>query len=153
MPTLGLDARRDPYLAFNFLVEIEGLVVGGFTEVGGLEIETVFEDYREGGQNEYVHRLPGPTRYPSNLTLRRGITDVATLWSWHQDVAAGRIERRNGTVYLLDTQGQPSIWWNFREAFPVRWSGPSLRGESNAIAVETIELAHRGLSRPAVRRG
>ena len=143
-------ARNDPYLSFNFFVEIEGLIVGGFSEVGGLQVETQVHDYQEGGQNEYVHRLPGPARHPSNLILKRGLTDIETLWSWHQDVIAGKIERRNGTVYLLDRTGAPAMWWDFKEAYPVKWSGPELRADSGAVAVETIELVHRGLSKPAL---
>jgi phage tail-like protein len=146
----GAGGRTDPYMAFNFLVEVEGLVIGAFSEVGGLQVETLVQDYQEGGQNEYMHRLPGPARYPSNLTLKRGLTDVQTLWSWHQEVVSGSVKRRNGTIYLLDRQGQQVMWWNFKEAYPVKWSGPELRAESNAVAVESIELVHRGLSRPAV---
>jgi len=63
---VALGDRKDPYLAFDFLVEIEGLVVGGFTDVTGLQREVEVQDYREGGVNEYVHKLWGPTRYPSN---------------------------------------------------------------------------------------
>jgi phage tail-like protein len=141
--------RSDPYLGAGFLVEIEGLVVGGFSEVTGLQVETEVEDYREGGENGFVHRLPGPTRYPSNLTLRRGITDVDTLWAWHQEVTRGRIVRRNGTLYLLDAQRTPVLSWNFADAYPVRWSGPDFRAEGGAVAVESVELAHRGIGRPA----
>jgi len=159
MPSLGLNAasaagssllgvRNDPYLAVNFLVEIEGLVVGAFSEVTGLQVETEVEDYREGGLNEYVHRLAGPTRYPANLVLRRGLTDIEALWSWHQDVVQGRIERKNGTIYLLDRQRLPAMWWDFAAAYPVKWSGPELRAESNVVAVEAVELVHRGISKP-----
>ena len=56
----SLGTRNDPYMSFNFFVEIEGLIVGAFTEVSGLQVETQVHDYQEGGQNEYVHRLPGP---------------------------------------------------------------------------------------------
>ena len=70
-----LGIRNDPYLGFKFLVEIEGLVVGGFSEVTGLQVETEVETYREGGLNEYVHKLAGPTRYPSNLVLKHGMTE------------------------------------------------------------------------------
>jgi phage tail-like protein len=101
MTTLGLNAafslgtnllgvRNDPYTAFNFLVEIESLLVGGFSEVRGLEVETEVEEYREGGVNEYVEKLPGRSRYPSNLTLQRGLTDIETLWRWHQEVIRGK---------------------------------------------------------------
>ena len=142
--------RNDPYTAFNFFVEIGGLIVGGFTEVSGLQVETAVEDYQEGGQNGYVHKLPGPARYPSNLVLKRGLTDIETFWRWHQDVIAGKISRRNGTVYLLDRLGVPAMWWNFKEAYPVKWSGPDLKSDSPAVAVETIELVHRGISKPVL---
>lgn len=149
MPTLGLNpgVRNDPYAAFNFLVEVEGLVVGSFSEVRGLQVETEIHDYREGGRNDYVHKLPGPTRYPSNLVLKRGLTDVDALWSWHQEVSAGKIERRNGTVYLLNARRLPVMWWDFKDAYPVKWEGPQLRADSNTVAVETVELVHRGLAR------
>jgi len=148
--SFGTGGRTDPYMGFNFLVEIEGLVIGGFSDVSGLQVATDVLDFQEGGQNEYVHKLPGPTRYPSNLVLKRGLTDIQTLWTWHQEVISGSIVRRNGTVYLLDRQGQQAMWWNFKEACPVKWSGPDLKAESNTVAMESIELVHRGLSRPAV---
>lgn len=146
----ALGIRNDPYLSLNFLVEIEGLLVGGFQEVTGLQVETETEDYREGGVNEYVHRLAGPTRYPQNLVLKKGLTDIESLWSWHQDVVAGTLTRRNGSIYLLDRAGLPAMWWNFTGAYPVKWSGPELRAEQGAVAVEQVELAHRGISKPAL---
>jgi phage tail-like protein len=159
MTSLGLNAafaagtgllgiRNDPYMAFNFLVEIEGLIVGGFSEVSGLQVETVVETYREGGLNEYEHKLAGATRYPSNLILKHGLTDIESLWSWHQDVVRGQIERKNGTIYLLDRQRLPAMWWDFLEAYPVKWTGPDLRAETNTVAVESVELVHRGISKP-----
>lgn len=146
--TNRLGIRNDPYMSFNFLVEIEGLLVGGFSEVTGLQVETMVETYREGGLNEYEHKLAGPTLYRSNLILKHGLTDIETLWRWHQDVIQGRIERKNGTIYLLDRQQLPAMWWDFTKAFPVKWSGPEFRAESGAVAVETVELVHQGISRP-----
>lgn len=159
MPTLGLSAaftigtnllgiRNDPYMAFNFLVEIEGLVVGGFTDVTGLQGETEVFPHREGGLNEYVHQLPGPMRYPQNLQLKYGVTDLPTLWLWFHDVSQGLVKRKNGTIYLLDRQGLPAMWWDFLQAYPVRWIGPELRAGNNAVAVETMELAHNGIVKP-----
>lgn len=140
----------DPYLSVNFLVEIDGLMVGGFQEVTGLQVETEVEDYREGGVNEYVHRLAGPTKYPQNLVLKKGLTDVENLWKWHQRVVRGTIRRRNGSIYLLDRAGLPAMWWNFSGAYPVKWSGPDFRAEQGAVAVEQLELVHRGISKPAL---
>lgn len=158
MPSLGLNAafgvvtnllgeRADPYHGFNFLVEIEGLLVGGFSECTGLQVETEFHDYREGGVNEYVHRFAGQTRYPP-LILKHGLTPIDGLWAWHQEVVQGRITRRNGTIYLLNKQHEPVRWWDFTEAFPVKWTGPELRADSAHVALESVELSHRGLSRP-----
>ncbi len=139
--------RTDPFTAFNFLVEIEGVVVAGFSEVTGLQVETEVLEYREGGQNQFVHKLAGPTRYPSNLVLRRGMTDSDGLWRWHQDVAHGIVERKNGTIYLLNQVGAPVASWNIRGAYPVKWSGPDLRAESSTVAVETVDLVHQGITR------
>jgi phage tail-like protein len=147
LDTLGI--RHDPYMAFGFLVEVEGVLVGGFSEVTGLQVETVVETYREGGVNEYEHKLAGATRYPSNLILRRGVTDIGSLWAWHRAVTLGVVERKNGTVYLLDRR-RPVMWWDFLEAYPVRWTGPELRADSSTVAVEAIELVHRGLSKTSL---
>jgi len=112
-----------------------------------LQVETEFYDYREGGVNEYVHRFAGPTKYPP-LILKHGLTLIEGLWAWHQDVTQGRIQRRNGTIYLLNRKRNPVLWWDFKEAFPVKWTGPDLRADSGNVAFESVELAHRGLSRP-----
>ncbi len=146
--TNPLGTRNDPYMAFNFLVEIKGLVVGGFTEVTGLQVEVEVQEYREGGLNEYIHKLPGPSRYPQNLVLKHGLTDIETLWAWHQDVIHGIIARQNGTIYLLDSMGLPAMWWDFQKAYPVKWLGPELRANSATVAVETIELVHQGIIKP-----
>lgn len=140
--------RADPYQVFSFFVEIEGILAGGFSECTGLQVETEFYEYREGGQNEYVHHFAGATKYPP-LILKHGLTPIDGLWMWHQDIVSeGKIERRNGTIYLLNRQRLPVIWWDFKEAFPYKWTGPELRADSGDVAVESVELVHRGLSRP-----
>jgi len=144
---LALGARTDPYGAFRFLVELEGLVVGGFTEVTGLSVELEGEPFREGGVNAYMQRLAGPARHPSNLVLRRGMTDADALWSWHAAAAAGRVRRRNGSIVLLDAAGDEAWRWNVRDALPVRWVGPELRAGQAVVAVEALELVHRGIAR------
>jgi len=142
-----LRIRNDPYLSLNFMVTIEGVLVAGFQEVTGLQVETETEDYREGGVNEYVHRLAGPTRYAQNLVLKKGLTDVESLWRWHQQIVRGDVRRRNGSIFLLDRAGLPAMWWDFADAFPVKWSGPEFRAEQGAVAVEQLELVHRGISK------
>ena len=147
-----LGTRFDPYRAFNFHVEIDGLVVGGFSEVRGLEVEVEVEEYREGGRNDTVHQLPKGARY-RNLTLKHGLTDVDTLWSWHQDVVAGLVVRRSLTIFLLDTNREPVAGWAVRDAWPVKWQGPDLVAHANEVAFEVVELAHAGFARSTAARG
>ena len=144
--------RLDPYLSCNFVVEIDGVLVGGFAECSGLQVETEVFEYREGGRNEFIHRLAGSTRHPP-LVFKRGLTPVDGLWNWHQDVVAGVIKRRNGTIYLLNAQSVPVRWWHFTKGLPVKWSGPDLQAASSAVAFESIEIAHQGISRPGLLTG
>lgn len=147
--TSALGVSVDPFQAFNFLIEIEGILVGGFSECSGLQVETEYFDYREGGMNEYVHRFIGPTRYQP-IILKHGLTFLIDgLWKWHQEVTqgidTGNFKRRNGTIYLLNKEKIQMKSWNFKDAFPYKWTGPELRADSGNVAFESVELAHRGL--------
>jgi phage tail-like protein len=136
----------DPYGGFRFVVEIGSTKVGGFSQVSGLERDTTFEDFREGGVNDFTHKLATVTKYPS-LTLRRGIADKTDLWQWHQDVINGNIQRQDISVILRD-YGDADRWrWVFQNAYPVKWSGPDLNASNNAVAVEAVEFAHQGMRR------
>jgi phage tail-like protein len=139
--------RRDPYLSFNFKVEADNQVLGGFNEVTGLDIETETEKFMQGGVNTYEQQLPGPAKFPSRLVLKSGITDASKIWPWYQEVMQGRITRKTVTVSLLDSTGQtPKRTWVFREAVPVKWGGPQLRAVAGEVAMETLELVHKGLA-------
>jgi phage tail-like protein len=137
--------RNDPFLGFNFNVEIDSLVVGGFSEVSGMEADTEVTEFREGGVNDYMHKRAGPIKYPSNLVLKRGISDAAGLWSWYADVMQGNIQRKTVSIVLLDASCEEQRRWSFQRAYPVKWTGPSLRATASEVAVESVELAHEGL--------
>ncbi len=141
---MPVDERKDPYLSFRFLVEIQGLIVAGFSEISGLQAETETEEVREGGVNDHVHKLPKITKYP-NLTLKRGITDSDTLWKWHQDVVNGKVKTRTVRVIVMDSEGNEKWHWYFDEAYPVKWVGPDLKADSSTVAIETLELVHNGI--------
>lgn len=136
--------RKDPYLSYKFRVEIDGLVVAGFSEVSGLQVETETEDLREGGVNDYVHKLPKGSKQ-SNITLKRGISESAVLWKWHQDVVNGKVKRKNGRIILLDAEDNEKWHWTFEDAYPVKWQGPDFKADSSTTAIETLELAHHGI--------
>jgi phage tail-like protein len=149
MSLLETAARKllDPFHVFNFFVEVEGLLVAGFSECSGLQVETEVQEYAEGGLNDYTHHFRGRTKY-GPLILKRGLTLNNQLWRWHQEVIGGKFERKNGTIYLLDKTHIPVTWWNFKKAFPAKWTGPELRANSTDVAIESVELIHQGLSSP-----
>jgi phage tail-like protein len=145
-------ARLDPYLGYNFLVEVDGILVGGFREVRGLEASIEVKEYAEGGENGYLHKLPGETRYP-NLVLSRGLTDLDTMWVWFNDVSRGIIKRQNISILLLDQERLPAMWWDVKDALPIKWAGPQLdAGGGTEVATEAIELVHRGITKPTASR-
>ena len=141
----GRSSSNDPYLTYCFHAEINGLVAASFNEVSGLDAETSVESFREGGVNAYQHQLPGATSYPSKLVLKRGLADSDELWCWYQDVIKGIIQRRTISVVLTDMGTRDERWrWEFKEACPVKWSGPQFRATTSEIAFESIEIVHKG---------
>ena len=137
--------RNDPYKAFNFLVEIDGIAHAVFSEVTGLESETAVIEYRAGGEN-VVRKLPGLTKF-GNIILRRGVTQDAELWNWRKNVVDGNIDRRNGSIVLLDDKRNEVVRWNFHDGWICKWDGPAFNAKSNEVAIETIEIAHESLER------
>lgn len=135
-----------PYTSFRFRVEIGGITVAQVSEVTGLQFETEVEPYEEGGVNDFVHQLPIRTKY-QHITLKRGITDLDELWRWYQDVVNGEFKRKSGSIILMDIAGEEKWRWNFSDAYPVKWTGPDLKADSNTVAFEAIELAHNGIKR------
>jgi phage tail-like protein len=138
--------RDDPYKAFNFIVEIDGIARAGFSEVSGLESETAVIEYRVGGERNAVRKLPGLTKY-ANIVLRRGVTQDAELSNWRKTVEDGQVDRRNGSIILRDDDGNDVVRWNFFNGWISKWQGPALHASKNEVAIETIEIAHEGLER------
>ena len=140
------ELRINPFGAFNFHLEIDGVIVGGFSEISGLDIETEVEHFREGGRNDFRYSFIKHSSHP-DLVLSRGMSDTDQLYGWYVDVTQGKIRRKSGTIYLVDNVGAPITWWDFEDAVPVKWEGPSLNANSGAIATEKLSLAHHGLRR------
>lgn len=148
--TMGaLGKRLDPYMGHNFLVEIDGLLTGGFSRVEGLEGAIDTQDRAEGGVNGYTHKILSRTSWP-NLVLSHGVTDLDALWGWYEKTSKGIILRKNGSILMLDRERMPVMWWNFIDAIPVRWSGPTFDASQDQVAVVRLELSHRGLTVPGL---
>lgn len=136
--------RDDPYAAYNFLVELDGLTVAGFSECAGLAAETSVIEYREGNDKGGIRKLPGLTKF-SNITLKRGLTTSRELWQWHRTVVTGIVERRSGRIVVLDEARNPVVAYRFIEGWPVKYEGPRLKATGNDVAIESLEIAHEGL--------
>ena len=136
--------RIDPLPQFNFLIEIDGLTRGHFTEVSGLDGDTDPIEYREGSEDTTVRKLPGLKKF-ANISLKRGWTDDDELWLWRKTVLDGATERRSGSIIVLDEAREEALRFNFREGWICKWMGPELNSTTNEVAIESIEICHEGL--------
>lgn len=143
MPTGVL---KDPYVNFNFLVEIDGITRAAFHQVSGFDSAIDVIEHREGGQNTTTRKLPGMTKY-ANILLKWGITDDLQLFEWHRQAVQGDLQRKNGSIVLLNRKGEEVARWNFVRAWPSKYTAPELTAEGGDVAIESLELAHEGLER------
>jgi phage tail-like protein len=138
--------RRDPYRSFNFQLEIDGVPLGAFSECSGLTAEGDAVDYREGTDIPMnVRKLVGLRKY-ANITLKRGYTQDKSLWGWYANIANGIPDRRDITIVLLNEQRQPVLRWHAEAAWINKIEGPSFKATGNEVAMESVELAHEGLT-------
>ena len=138
-------AQTDPLRGFRFLVEIEQIASGGFSRVKGLTRELRHESYREGGVNDYEHKLITQVAYPP-IVLERGLA-LADLWDWVQDAANGEVARHKVTIRLQDEANQQGWVWYVDYALPVKWACTDLDANASNVMMESIELAHHGVRR------
>jgi phage tail-like protein len=139
--------RIDPYRNFNFLVELDGIAQASFTDCTGLGSTTETIETREGGDNTTVRKLPGKTSY-SDISLKWGLTDSKDLWNWRQQIIDGNVVRKNGSIVVFDLSNHSEIArWNFVNAWPTKWEGPAFNAKGNDIAIDTLVLAHEGITR------
>jgi phage tail-like protein len=134
-----------PTTTHNFSFQRGKIEEAYFNEVSGLTAEVDVFSYEEGGENDYVRKLPGRAKF-SNVTLKRGVVYNEGLWLWFRDVSRGKIVRADVSVVLYDTTHDELKRWNLAKAYPVKWVGPSFKADENAVSVESLELAFEGMS-------
>ncbi len=142
--------REDPYGGYNFEVVITGIsddgtaAKGSFAEVSGIETDITPIEYRNGSEPATVRKLVGLTKY-NNIVLKRGNIGDLAFWNWILAATNGDVQRTEGSIILLDEQRQEVMRWNFKRAWPCKWTGPGLNAKNNEIAMETLEICHEGL--------
>ncbi|MEM9605324.1 MAG: phage tail protein [Pseudomonadota bacterium] len=146
-----------PPAAFGFCVHIvdnptgEG---GSFQAISGLDAERGVTEVAEGGENRFVHALPGRAT-SQMLTLERGVVSAGSpLFAWCKKTfergMSEPVTPQSLTVELLDPEHTPVMAWSLSGAWPVTWTVGTLRSEINDIAIETLTLACSSISRHGV---
>jgi len=135
------------YGGFNFFLEIGGLntgkektIVGGFKSMSGMTSETEIIEFKQ-GNDIIVRKKPGRTTF-NNIVLERGYTATDDLFQWRKNIEDGKIDRRAGSIIILDQDGQSEVArYNFYEGWPCKWHVPELDSDSSGMAIEKIEIA------------
>jgi phage tail-like protein len=135
-----------PLPKFHFQVEWGGARIG-FTEISGLDVETEMIEYRQGDSREYSkQKMPGLHKFP-NVTMKRGVFKSDNdYFNWWNTVSLNTIERRDVIVSLLNEEHAPVMVWKIKNAWPTKIASTDLKADGNEVAIESIELAHEGLS-------
>ncbi|HEX2572315.1 MAG TPA: phage tail protein [Polyangia bacterium] len=142
----------NPYSAFNFTVEVDGVTVGAFQEIDGLDGGNTPIDYREGGDpTNAIRKLPGLEEY-NKVTMKRGITgeitDPHSLWQLRKEVrdAGNSFPPKHQVVIHLQNEAHQSVYqWTLTNAWLSKLVGPTLNATGNAIAIESAEWVHERL--------
>lgn len=136
-----------PHAKFRFKVEIDGLEAGGFSEASGFDASIDVIEYREGDMTaETPMKVPGLKKY-GNVTLKQGLTTGTVLFDWLKTGVNGPIERKTLTLTLLDESQAPAASWQIINAWPTKYTAPDFNATSSELAIESIEIAHEGMTR------
>lgn len=143
-----MDGRKDPYRNFRFLLEIDGIVQAGSSEITVPDTSTDVVEYREGNEEPRLRKLSGLNKF-ANITLKSGTTDSMELYNWRKLVMQGKMKdaRRNIAVIVMDEEGSPAARWEFENAWPNKYDPPDMNAKGNDVAIELMEVVHEGMKR------
>ncbi|MDQ4097470.1 MAG: phage tail protein [Actinomycetota bacterium] len=137
------DIDSDPAVSVCFSVKIDDHDLGAFTACDGLGCEVVIEQREEGGNQRFVHQLPGRLKFP-NVKLTRPINkDTEKVAKWFARMS-GPVARTGAEIVAMTLDGTKVATWQLMDVIPVRWSGPQLGVDNSKVATETLEIAHHG---------
>lgn len=138
----------EPFRDYNFkLLFVPDVPEGHFTQCSSIGVKVDSILYREGGNAQVVHHLPGNVEY-SSVTLRYGLTQSRDLWDWMVTAINGAVQRRTVHILMLNPQGAAEqLRWTLHEAWPTAWHGAPLDAMSSLVAIESLELVYEKLER------
>jgi phage tail-like protein len=135
-----------PIPKFHFEVKWDSEVMS-FQEVSGLDVEAQPIEYRTGDSPTFgTVKMPGLIK-SSNITMKKGVFKSDNkFWDWFNQIKMNTIKRIPVTISLLDESGSPTMVWTLTNAFPTKITGTDLKADGNEVAIETIEIAHEGIT-------
>ena len=124
---------------FRFRLEIDQVTQGYFSEVTIGDSGTDAIDDR---------KLFGLAKY-GNVSLKRGVTDSASLREWHGAVllAGAPDNRRTVRIVVLDEAGKDRASFLVLEAWPTKNDPSDLNAKGTEVFIELLELANEGIER------
>lgn len=135
-----------PHGKFRYTIEVQGMELGGFSEVSGFDASIDVIEYREGDKVQTSMKIPGLKKY-GNITLKQGVADKDALYKWMETGFEKDVNRQTVTITLLDIEGKAAASWQVINAWPTKYTAPDFNATSSEVAVETLELAHEGMTR------
>ncbi len=135
-----------PHGKFRYKVEIDGLEAGGFSEASGFDASIDVMGYREGDMVQTPMKIPGLKKY-GNITLKQGVADSMVMYEWMIAGVEGDVERKTITITILDETETAAASWQVINAWPTKYTAPDFNATSSEIAIESIEIAHEGMTR------
>ncbi len=133
----------DPAVALRFEVKVDGKSLGSFTGCEGLAAEYEVHEHQEGGENTYIHRIPGRLKYP-NIKLTRPVDgDSGAIAQWFAELKSS-VKRSTARITAQDGKRQALAEWQLEGVWPVKWTGPTFKADQSGVVTETLELAHHG---------
>jgi phage tail-like protein len=143
-------AATNPLRNFRYHLEIDGIVLAGFSEVTIGDGSNDPIEYREGNEITTVRKLKGLNRY-GTITLRWGVTDSVELSSWHRmvvdDATSLSAARRTVVIRIQNDAGDDKAAFEVTRAWPTRYNLADVNGKGNEVAIESLELANEGMRR------
>lgn len=140
----------DPLVTFHFMLDVQGTVKGFFTEISGLgsETEVVEAKQTDPSGKDVIKKIPGRQKF-TDVTLKRGITDYMDFWNWRQMVVDGKVvdARKNASIFMCDTEGNPVAQWDLTNAWPTKIQGPQAQAESSTQGLEELTITYEYMKR------
>lgn len=144
------ELRDTPYGVFNYLVNLgdgsEATVLGGFSEVSGLNAEVTVAEYRSGNAVvNYVSKVSAINK-SGDVTLKRGVIGADNIYAWLQQVRNGDVTAKRNVEIKLTSENPSSraavVTWKLLGAMPIKWTGPTLTAKGGSdVAIEELVLS------------